>query len=52
MEPGRLSSMAAERIVGEGSNVWSPIIVAILLMVLSIIVAARLLRRSPLSPQS
>lgn len=50
--PGRLSSMAAERIVGEGSSIWSPIIVAILLMVLSIIVAARLLRRSPLSPQS
>lgn len=50
--PGRLSSMAAERILGTGSSAWSPILVAMLIMAVSIIVAARLLRRSPLSPQS
>ncbi|MGV2787005.1 hypothetical protein GNF98_15050, partial [Clostridium perfringens] len=50
--PGRLSSMAAERILGIGSRAWSPILVAMLIMVVSIIVAAKLLRRSPLSPQS
>lgn len=50
--PGRLGGMAAEQILGAGSSAWSPILVAILIMVVSIIVAARLLRRSPLSPQS
>lgn len=50
--PGRLGGMAAEQILGSGSSAWSPIIVAILIMAVSIIVAARLLRRSPLSPQS
>ncbi|EFU38514.1 hypothetical protein PVOR_29863 [Paenibacillus vortex V453] len=50
--PGRLSSMAAEWMLGAGAGAWAPVIAALLIMLLSIIAAAGLLRRSPLSPQS
>lgn len=50
--PGRLSSVAAEWMLGERSNAWCPLLLTIFIIALSIILAARQLRRSPLSPQS
>ncbi|GAB6927202.1 ABC transporter permease subunit [Paenibacillus sp. JCM 10914] len=50
--PGRLSSLAAERILGDGSILWQPAVVALLIMVASIAAAAAMLKKSPLSPQS
>lgn len=50
--PGRLSAIASEWVAGGISPVWGPVAAAALLMALSTVTAALLLKRRPLSPQA
>lgn len=50
--PSRLSSVAAEWMLGNGGTAWYPLLLTVIIMMLSIIIAAKLIRKNPLSPQS